>query len=78
MAIKVLLADDSDVVRMAIRRTLEEDARIEVVGEASTFAETMQLLASKPRPQVSFRAPLRAPFPLRSALSRANATCLPF
>jgi DNA-binding NarL/FixJ family response regulator len=44
VAIKVLVADDSDVVRMAIRRTLEEDARIEVVGEASTFAETMQLI----------------------------------
>ncbi len=44
MQIKVLLADDSDVMRSAIRNALNEESRIEVVGEASTFAETMQMI----------------------------------
>jgi chemotaxis response regulator CheB len=39
---KVLIADDSDVMRTAIRKTLEEENQIEIVGEASSFAETMQ------------------------------------
>jgi DNA-binding NarL/FixJ family response regulator len=45
MAIKVLLADDSDVMRSAMRKTLEEEPRIEIVGEASTFAATMQMIS---------------------------------
>src|ERR1700688_1233595 len=45
MPVSVLLADDSDVMLKAMRKFLEEDLRIEVVGEASTFAETMQMIA---------------------------------
>jgi chemotaxis response regulator CheB len=45
MPIKVLMADDSCVMRKAIRRTLEEEPRIELVAEASTFAETIQMIA---------------------------------
>ena len=45
MAVTVLLADDSDAMLKAMRKFLEEDPRIEVVGEASTFAETMQMIA---------------------------------
>jgi chemotaxis response regulator CheB len=45
MPVKVLLADDSDVMRAAIRRTLKEERRIEVVGEAETFAKTVQMIA---------------------------------
>ncbi len=44
MPIKVLLADDSDVMRLAIRRILEEERRIEVIGEAGTFAKTVQMI----------------------------------
>jgi DNA-binding NarL/FixJ family response regulator len=44
MPIKVLLADDSDIMRSAIRRTLEEEPRIQVVGEATSFAKTMQMV----------------------------------
>jgi DNA-binding NarL/FixJ family response regulator len=44
MAIKVLVADDSDIMRTAIRRVLAEDDRMQIVGEASTFAQTMQLI----------------------------------
>ena len=42
--IKVVLADDSDVMRSAIRRILEEERRIKVVGEAETFAKTIQAI----------------------------------
>jgi len=41
---KVLIADDSDIMRTAIRKMLQEESNINVVGEASTFAETMQML----------------------------------
>ena len=44
MPIKVLLADDSDFMRSAIRRILQEERRIEVVGEAGTFAKTVQMI----------------------------------
>jgi chemotaxis response regulator CheB len=44
MPIKVLLADDSDVMRSAMRRILEEEPRIVVVGEAATFAKTIQMI----------------------------------
>jgi chemotaxis response regulator CheB len=44
MPVKVLIADDSVVMRAAIRRTLEEEPQIEVVGEASSFPETLRLL----------------------------------
>lgn len=45
MPISVLVADDSDVMRTAIRKTLEEDPRVKIVGEASTFGATMQMIA---------------------------------
>jgi DNA-binding NarL/FixJ family response regulator len=44
MKIKVVLADDSDVMRAAIACVLKEDPSIEVVGEASSFAETIQMI----------------------------------
>jgi hypothetical protein len=42
MSIKVLLADDSNVVRTAIVHILAQDP----VGEAATFAETLRLTAA--------------------------------
>jgi DNA-binding NarL/FixJ family response regulator len=44
MKIKVVLADDSDVMRAAIVSVLKEEPSIEVVGQASSFAETMQMI----------------------------------
>jgi chemotaxis response regulator CheB len=44
MPIKVLLADDSDAMRSAIRRILDDEPRIVVVGEAATFAKTIQMI----------------------------------
>src|SRR3979411_1654571 len=45
MPIRVLLADDSDAMLSAMRQVLQEEAQIIVVGEASTFAATMQMIA---------------------------------
>jgi chemotaxis response regulator CheB len=41
---KVLIADDSEIMRTAIRKLLQGESNIRVVGEASTFAETMQMI----------------------------------
>ena len=46
MSTKVLVADDSELMRAAIVRLLKEEPSIELVGEASTFAETLQLTAA--------------------------------
>lgn len=45
MPIKVLMADDSQAMRSVIRRALEEEPQIEIVAEASSFAETIQKIA---------------------------------
>jgi DNA-binding NarL/FixJ family response regulator len=42
---KVLIADDSEIMRTAIRKLLREESNIRVVGEAATFAETVQMIA---------------------------------
>jgi hypothetical protein len=39
---KVLLADDSDMMRDAMRRILESERQIELVGEAGSFGQAMQ------------------------------------
>ena len=44
--ITVLLADDHHLVRRGFRRLLEDDPRIEVVGEASNGDEAIRLAAS--------------------------------
>jgi DNA-binding NarL/FixJ family response regulator len=43
--IKVLLADDSDVMRKAIVSLLDEESNIQVLAEASTFAQTVQMIS---------------------------------
>ena len=51
MSIKVLLADDSEVMRRAIAKLLNEEASTSLVGEARGFAETIRL-ANELRPDV--------------------------
>jgi chemotaxis response regulator CheB len=51
VSIRVLLADDSDVVRRAISRLLEQDPEIELVGEAVDFTQTIQM-TNELKPQV--------------------------
>ena len=41
----VLLAEDSDVMRLAIRRILEGEPGIALIGEASSFAEAIRMAA---------------------------------
>jgi DNA-binding NarL/FixJ family response regulator len=43
MPIKILLADDSKIVRRGIRQLLATQTEIEVVGESSDFAQTIQM-----------------------------------
>ena len=43
MLIKVLVADDNDVMRGAIVSLLNEEPSTELVGEAKGFAQTIQL-----------------------------------
>ena len=42
MCVKVLLADDAEVMRKAIRRLLSECEDISLVGEATKFSEAVQ------------------------------------
>jgi chemotaxis response regulator CheB len=51
MPIKVLLADDNEPVRNAIRRLLGSDPEIQLAAEATTFAETLRM-AHELRPDV--------------------------
>jgi DNA-binding NarL/FixJ family response regulator len=46
-----LLADDSHVMLAALRKTLAEDSRIQLVGAVSTFASMMQMISDY-RPEV--------------------------
>ena len=45
LPIKVLLADDSEIMREAIKKLLVDEPRIRIVGEASSFGAAMQLTA---------------------------------
>jgi len=38
----LLLADDSDVIRKAFKRVLETEPAIQIIGEATDFAEAIQ------------------------------------
>jgi DNA-binding NarL/FixJ family response regulator len=51
MSITVLLADDHEIVRKAIRRVLESEPEIEIVGEAEDFVQTIKM-ATVLKPQV--------------------------
>lgn len=45
LPIKVLLADDSEIMREAIKKLLVDEPRIHIVGEASSFDAAVQLIA---------------------------------
>jgi DNA-binding NarL/FixJ family response regulator len=51
MSIKILLADDSEIVRRGIRQLLSAETEIEIVGEAADFAQTIQTV-SDVKPEV--------------------------
>jgi DNA-binding NarL/FixJ family response regulator len=45
MSIKVLLADENDMLRAAMREILAVEPSIEIVGEARSFPEAIQMVA---------------------------------
>jgi DNA-binding NarL/FixJ family response regulator len=49
--IKILIADDADIVRTAISRLLSESSEAQVVAEAKTYREMMRLVGEH-RPDV--------------------------
>jgi chemotaxis response regulator CheB len=51
MSIKVLLADESDSVRATMRQILAVEPSIEIVGEARSFPEAIQMAAGT-KPEV--------------------------
>ena len=51
LAITVLLADDVELVRRAIRSLLRDEPQIEIVGEASELSQTLKM-AQELHPQV--------------------------
>jgi DNA-binding NarL/FixJ family response regulator len=51
LLIKVLLADDSEVVLRAIRGFLDQDPEIKVVAEAADFSQTVQM-ANDLKPEI--------------------------
>jgi DNA-binding NarL/FixJ family response regulator len=50
--IRVLLADDSEMLRKAIRALLAQDASISLVGEAANYSELLKLL-NETKPDVA-------------------------
>jgi len=49
--ISLLLADDSEIMRNAIVRILQDDPQVQLLAEASSFTQTMEL-TSRLHPQV--------------------------
>jgi len=52
MRVKVVIVDDHEIVRRGLRSILASDARFEVVGEAATGEEALELI-SRTRPDVA-------------------------
>jgi DNA-binding NarL/FixJ family response regulator len=46
MPIRILVAEDNQVMRSEIVRILKEDLNLEVVGDAENFAQTLELVAA--------------------------------
>jgi DNA-binding NarL/FixJ family response regulator len=75
--IKVLLADDSDVMLNVIRRTLEEDNRLEVVGEALSFTQTVQMICDYKPSILVFDLHLREQRDLSPAFIKSQLSAVP-
>jgi two-component system, NarL family, response regulator DevR len=44
-SVKILVSDDSEIVRRGIRQLLSGHTQIEIVGEAANYAQTIQLVS---------------------------------
>ena len=45
MQYKVLLCDDSEIFRGAVRRFLQEQQLVDLIGESSDFAESVRMVS---------------------------------
>jgi len=70
---KVLLADDSEVMRRSIRRLLKEYPEIELVAETFNFQQTIQ--AAKERVPDVILLDLHMPNPENLTLEQIKAAC---
>src|SRR5687767_3365024 len=74
-AVRVLIADDHEVVRVGLRTVLEDEADLEVVGEASDGHEALAL-AERLEPDVVL-LDLRMPGPSGAETIVALGKCCP-
>ncbi|HXM94841.1 MAG TPA: response regulator [Candidatus Dormibacteraeota bacterium] len=51
MSIRVIFADDTEIIRRAIRNLLDGEPNIKIVGKAANFAQTIQMIEDL-RPEV--------------------------
>ena len=68
MSVRVLIADDQAVVRSGLRRIMDVDAEIEVVGEAANGVEALEAAKKEAKrlrsdPELSAHLPLHAANP---------------
>ena len=73
MAITVLLADDSEIMRRSIRRLLGEYPEIVVIAETTSFPETVQM-AVEHKPDVIL-LDLHMPNPSNIEMEQIRAAC---
>ena len=73
MSIGLLLADDSDVARHAIKRLLEEEPNIQLVAEATGFADVVRMAAELKPDVVSIDLHMRDERNLRCCVHQVSA-----
>jgi DNA-binding NarL/FixJ family response regulator len=78
MPITVLLADDSSIMLDAIRKLLEEEPRIRIVGEADTFASAVQMVADKKPDILLLDLHMPQKRELNAPLVKAQLACVPY
>lgn len=76
--IKLLLADDSDIMREAIKKLLAEEARLQIVGEASSFAAAMQMVVDFKPDVLLLDLHLPQKRDLHPSLVRAQLSCIDY
>jgi hypothetical protein len=75
MPLRILVADDNEVVRSSIVRVLKLNPDVEVVGESINYAQTLELTAALGSLQVRPPRPVSPPFNT-SWFSVARKFCL--
>ncbi len=76
MRIRVLLADDSDIVREAMRKVIAGEPRIEIVGETASFAQTVQAIAALEPDVLLLDLHLAEKLELTPALVKSQLACV--